>query len=140
MACGDQKALPRAAVLDPQLTATQPPKTAAATGIDAIAHAVETAVTIRRNETSVACSSEAWRRLERSFESAVANGSATEAVRPDMADRLDGDLRVGALGHCPDEIVPQRVDVSRRGEQRNGCESGEERESDFLHSWELTVR
>src|SRR5207302_11117746 len=31
MACGDQKALPRAAGLDPQLKATQPPRIAAAT-------------------------------------------------------------------------------------------------------------
>ena len=43
MACGDEKALPRVAMLDPELTATQPPKVAAATGIDAVAHAVESA-------------------------------------------------------------------------------------------------
>ena len=43
MACGDAKALPRVALLDPELTATQPPKVAAATGIDAVAHAVESA-------------------------------------------------------------------------------------------------
>ena len=41
MACGDKKALPKVALLDPDLTAaTQPPKVAAATGIDAVAHAV----------------------------------------------------------------------------------------------------
>jgi alcohol dehydrogenase len=84
MACGDQKALPRAAVLDPQLTATQPPRVAAATGIDAIAHAVETAVTTKLNATSQAFSAEAWRRLERSFEAAVRNGSATDEIRADM--------------------------------------------------------
>ena len=43
MACGDKKALPRVAILDADLTATQPPKVAAATGIDAVAHAVESA-------------------------------------------------------------------------------------------------
>src|SRR5205085_7759555 len=34
MACGDEKALPRLAILDPDLTATQPPKLAAPTGHD----------------------------------------------------------------------------------------------------------
>ena len=52
MACGDSKALPRVAVLDPELTATQPPKVAAATGIDAIAHAVESSGCTKRNDTS----------------------------------------------------------------------------------------
>jgi alcohol dehydrogenase len=84
MACGDTKALPRVAILDPELTATQPPRVAAATGIDAIAHAVETAVTKKRNETSLQFSAEAWRRLERSFAAAVANGSADVAARADM--------------------------------------------------------
>ena len=68
MACGDAKALPRVAVLDPDLTATQPPKVAAATGIDAVAHAVETAGTNRRNDTSRRLSREAWRLLESAFE------------------------------------------------------------------------
>ena len=45
MACGDASALPRVAILDPDLTATQPPAVAAATGIDAVAHAVETSAT-----------------------------------------------------------------------------------------------
>src|SRR5579884_1879902 len=51
MACGDSKALPKAAILDPQLTATQPQKVAAATGIDAVAHAVESSATTKRNPT-----------------------------------------------------------------------------------------
>jgi alcohol dehydrogenase len=67
MACGDKKALPRIAILDPDLTATQPPKVAAATGIDAIAHAVETSATKRRNETSRRLSREAWRLLEPAY-------------------------------------------------------------------------
>jgi alcohol dehydrogenase len=50
MACGDPKAAPSVAILDPLLTLTQPRSVAACTGIDAIAHAVETAVTKRRNE------------------------------------------------------------------------------------------
>lgn len=83
MACGDPKALPRVAILDPDLTATQPARVAAATGIDAVAHAVETAVTTRHNPTSLKFSAEAWRLLDRSFETAVTDASNV-AARSDM--------------------------------------------------------
>ena len=61
MACGDPKAAPRVAILDPLLTVTQPRRVTACTGIDAIAHAVETAVTKKRNELSWLYSREAFR-------------------------------------------------------------------------------
>jgi alcohol dehydrogenase len=61
MACGDPKAAARVALLDPILTVSQPRSVAACTGIDAIAHAVETAVTRRRNELSQLYSREAFR-------------------------------------------------------------------------------
>ncbi|MGA9577022.1 MAG: iron-containing alcohol dehydrogenase [Terrimicrobiaceae bacterium] len=61
MACGDPKAAPRMAILDPLLTVTQPRQVAACTGIDAVAHAVETAVTKKRNELSWLYSREAFR-------------------------------------------------------------------------------
>jgi alcohol dehydrogenase len=67
MACWDEKAAARVAILDPELTATQPRKVAAATGIDAISHAVETAGTTKRNGASRALSKEAWRLLSGSF-------------------------------------------------------------------------
>jgi alcohol dehydrogenase len=61
MACGDSKAAPCVAILDPVLTLTQPRQVAACTGIDAVAHAVETAVTKKRNELSWLYSREAFR-------------------------------------------------------------------------------
>ena len=61
MACGDPKAAPCVAILDPLLTVTQPRQVAACTGIDAVAHAVETAVTKKRNELSWLYSREAFR-------------------------------------------------------------------------------
>ena len=67
MACGDKKASFRAAILDPELTATQPPRITALTGIDAISHALETFVTSRRNSASLAFSREAWRLLSGNF-------------------------------------------------------------------------
>jgi alcohol dehydrogenase len=61
MACGDPKAAPRVAILDPLLTVSQPSRVTACTGIDALAHALETAVTKKRNALSAMYSREAFR-------------------------------------------------------------------------------
>jgi len=61
MACGDPKAAARIAILDPALTLSQPARVTACSGIDAIAHAVETAVTRRRTPLSELFSREAFR-------------------------------------------------------------------------------
>lgn len=68
MACGDPKAAFRVAVLDPALTISQPRSITATSGFDAIAHAVETYVTTRRNPLSELFSREAWRLLEPNYE------------------------------------------------------------------------
>ncbi len=60
MACGDPQAAPRIAILDPTLTLSQPRRVTACTGLDALAHAVETAVTKARNPVSSMFSSEAF--------------------------------------------------------------------------------
>ena len=64
MACGDPKLAFAVAVLDPELTYSQPPAVTAAAGFDAIAHAVETAVTRRRSAISTLFSREAFRLLD----------------------------------------------------------------------------
>src|SRR3954467_5390871 len=61
MACLDPKAAARIAILDPTLTLSQPTRVAACTGIDAIAHAVETAVSLKRTPLSVIFSRESFR-------------------------------------------------------------------------------
>lgn len=63
MACGDKRAAFRIAVLDPELTLTQPARVTALTGIDAISHAIETYVTRRRTSISLAFSREAFQLL-----------------------------------------------------------------------------
>jgi alcohol dehydrogenase len=68
MACLDPKAAARIAILDPALTVSQPPRVTAFTGIDAIAHAVETAVTTKRNPLSLMYSHEAFKLCATSFE------------------------------------------------------------------------
>ena len=73
MACGDKKASCRIAVLDPELTLTQPDRVTALTGIDAVSHAVETYVTKRRNPISLLYSREAWRLLAGNFRTVLAD-------------------------------------------------------------------
>jgi alcohol dehydrogenase len=67
MACGDKRAAFRVALLDPELTTTQPSRVTALTGFDALAHAVETAVTKARTPLSQAFSREAWVHLAPNF-------------------------------------------------------------------------
>ncbi|MFM1769452.1 MAG: hypothetical protein RJA22_1981 [Verrucomicrobiota bacterium] len=61
MACLDPKAAARVAILDPVLTLSQPPRVTACTGIDALTHAVEAAVTRKRNPFSSLYAHEAFR-------------------------------------------------------------------------------
>lgn len=84
MACGDKRAAFRVALLDPELTLTQPQRVTALTGIDAIAHAVETAVTTKRTSISTAFSRQAWRYLVDGFPKVLAepgNLPAREAMQ-----------------------------------------------------------
>ncbi|MGD1091967.1 MAG: iron-containing alcohol dehydrogenase [Bryobacteraceae bacterium] len=67
MACGDSKAAFRIAILDPKLTVSQPRAVTAATGYDALSHAVETLVSTRRTALSECFSREAWRLLNANY-------------------------------------------------------------------------
>ena len=79
MACLDSKAAARIAILDPALTLSQPPRVTACTGIDAIAHAVETAVTKNRNPLSSMYSREAFKLCVTSFPEVLRNPNDLEA-------------------------------------------------------------
>jgi len=79
MACGDPKAAFRVALLDPALTLSQPRSITATSGFDAIAHAVETYVTTKRNPLSEIFSREAWRLLEPNYERVLSQPENLEA-------------------------------------------------------------
>ncbi len=83
MACLDPKAAARVALLDPELTLSQPPAVTAHTGVDALAHAVETAVTRARTPISLMYSHEAFKRLVTAFPRVLAQ-PADLAARADM--------------------------------------------------------
>jgi alcohol dehydrogenase len=79
MACGDPSAAVKVAILDPELTVTAPRHVTAMAGIDAIAHAVETAVTKRRTPVSDTFSRRAWELLNGAFERVLDRGDDLEA-------------------------------------------------------------
>jgi alcohol dehydrogenase len=87
MACGDRKAAFRVAILDPEVTVSQPAKVTAITGIDAISHALESYVTVRRNPLSQMFAREAWRLLDGNFEKVLR--------QPDDLDAR-GAMQIGA--------------------------------------------
>ncbi|MBI5758515.1 MAG: iron-containing alcohol dehydrogenase [Planctomycetales bacterium] len=79
MACGDPKASVRIAILDPDLTLSMPASVTAATGIDAISHAVESYVTTKRNPVSQLFSRQAWQLLYRGFPAVLHNPQNRDA-------------------------------------------------------------
>jgi alcohol dehydrogenase len=79
MACGDRKAAFRAAVLDPEVTVSQPPRVTAVTGIDALSHAVESYVCTQRGPVSQMYALAAWGLLETHFEAVLRSPGDLEA-------------------------------------------------------------
>ena len=79
MACGDPKAAPRIALLDPVLTVSQPRSVTACTGIDAISHAVETIATRTRNPVSSLYARGAFRFMAHNLEQVLESPDNLEA-------------------------------------------------------------
>jgi aldehyde dehydrogenase (NAD+) len=79
---------PRVAILDPKITASLPPQLTAATGMDAMTHAVECYVSLQRNPISDAAALHAIRLIVKYLPQAVASGS-------DLMAR--GQMQVAAL-------------------------------------------
>jgi alcohol dehydrogenase len=75
MACGDPAAAFRVAILDVNLTLTQPARVAAMTGVDAVAHAVESFVSTAATPASRMLAREAWRLLAANLPRVLAGGA-----------------------------------------------------------------
>lgn len=72
------------AIVDPALTVSVPPKVTAATGVDALTHAVEAYISKNANPVTDALALQAIRLISGSLRTAVANGEDREA-RTDMS-------------------------------------------------------
>lgn len=92
MACGDPKALAHTAILDPELTASQPQNVATLAALDALSHALESAVCTKRNAISSAFSTEAIQLISSAIRDVLA-GTADLATRGRM-------LHGAALAGC----------------------------------------
>ncbi len=75
---------PRLAILDPESTRTLPPKIAAATGMDAMTHAIESYVALEWNPFQESRSLGALRLIRENLERAVQDGPNDEEARGNM--------------------------------------------------------
>ncbi|MBM4332683.1 MAG: iron-containing alcohol dehydrogenase [Deltaproteobacteria bacterium] len=82
---------PEMSVLDPELTLSLPPAVTAFTGMDALAHAIESYTSLSANPLSEMVSLEAIRRIGKSLRQAVATGSDLGA----RSEMLLGSLLAG---------------------------------------------
>ncbi len=114
MACGDKKAACRVAILDPALTLSMPASVTAATGIDAISHALESYVTTKRNPISQLFARRAWRLLATGF---------SEVMR-----ETEGGRQKAEVGSQRSEVRGQKSEV---GSQQAGSESNGTASSTF---------
>lgn len=76
MACGAPGAVPVIVILDAELTGSMPREVAAFTGLDALTHAVETAVTTKRTPASISYACQAFRLVERHLEGVLKDESS----------------------------------------------------------------
>jgi alcohol dehydrogenase len=112
MACGDAKAVFRAAILDPRLTLSQPQAVAAATGYDALAHALETLVTTRHTALSECFSRSAWGLINSGFERMLEDPEDLDARGSMLLGAHFGGLAVensmlGAAHACASPLTEQ---------------------------------
>lgn len=83
MACGDPRAMAKVAILDAELTGSMPLRVARLSALDALSHALESAVCNTATDESREFSFSAFRRMEPVLE-AVLRGTASLAERGEM--------------------------------------------------------
>ena len=112
MACGDIKARFKTVILDPSLIESAPRPVVAATGIDAMAHAIESYVCTRRNPISQLFAQKAWCLLSRGFERVLAHPSDKEArshmlLGAHFAGAAIENAMLGAAHACANPLTAQ---------------------------------
>ncbi len=85
MACGDSRALAKVVILDSELTESMPLQVARLTALDALSHALESAVCRKRTPESYALSKQAFFKIKGALES-VLTGRASSQQRGEMLE------------------------------------------------------
>jgi alcohol dehydrogenase len=105
----DPRICPRVALVDPDLTLSMPPALTAATGMDALSHAVDSLHCALANPASDAMALEGARLVARYLRRAVADGADVEARCGMMQASLTAGLAVGITDvsgcHCLAEAI-----------------------------------
>ncbi len=117
MACGDRKARFHTVVLDPALSASAPPAVTAATGLDAIAHAVESYASTARNPIAQLFAREAWRLLAESFAAVLERPADLDARGPmllgaHLAGMAIENSMLGAAHACANPLTARYHHIS----------------------------
>ncbi len=100
MVIKDDQVRPDIAVCDPLLTMSMPPSVTAATGMDALAHAIESSISRETQPMSEMFGLEAIRLISRSLPKAWANGVDIEARKDMMRAQLLAGLALGISASC----------------------------------------
>lgn len=100
MVIKDEKVRPDLAVCDPVLTLSVPPSVTAATGMDALAHAIEGSISRETQPMSELFGLEAIRLIRRSLPKAWANGTDIEARSDMMLGQLLAGFAFGISATC----------------------------------------
>jgi alcohol dehydrogenase class IV len=87
---GSPHLIPSVAICDPELTFGLPPGLTAGTGLDAIAHCIETFIAPAKNPPAEAIALDGLRRASRHIERAVADGADREARWEMMTAAMEG--------------------------------------------------
>lgn len=92
MLIGSPHLIPAAAIVDPELTCSAPPHVTAASGIDALTHAIEAFISRRRQPLTDALALTAISRLSRFLVRATMNPEDPEARRETMLGSLEAGM------------------------------------------------
>lgn len=112
MACGDKKALCKTVILDPKLTLSKPARVTAASGIDAISHAVESWVSTSRTAISCMFGAQAWWCVSGAFDAVAASPQNIEArsrmlIGASLAGAAIEHSMLGAAHACANPLTAQ---------------------------------
>ena len=135
MACGDPGIAFRVAILDPALTVSQPRAVTAIAGYDALSHAVESYVTLKRTPISDLFAREAWRLLSTHYAAGAGRAGRSAGPRRHAArvplrrrrDRAVDARRDARLRQSADR--PLRHDARRRHRRHAAARRALERRS-----------